>query len=39
MPRKIVGEMVVIDVQARTATAIITRVVAEAHTGDWVEIQ
>ena len=39
MPRKIVGEMVVIDVQARTATAIITRVAAEVHTGDWVEIQ
>ena len=38
MPRKIVGEMVIIDVQARTATAIITRVVSEAHTGDWVEI-
>ena len=27
MPRKIVGEIVVIDVQTRTATAIITRVV------------
>jgi len=39
MPRKVVGEMVVIDVQARTATAIITRVALEAHTGDWVEIQ
>jgi hypothetical protein len=39
MPRKIVGEMVIIDVQTRTATAIITRVVAEVHTGDWVEIQ
>lgn len=39
MPRKIVGEMVVIDVQTRTATAIITRVVEEVHTGDWVEIQ
>jgi hypothetical protein len=39
MPRKIVGEMVVIDVQTRTATAIITRTVYEAHTGDWVEIQ
>lgn len=39
MPRKIVGEMVVIDVQKRTATAIITRVVSEVHTGDWVEIQ
>jgi hypothetical protein len=39
MPRKIVGEMVVIDVQRRTATAIITRVLSEVHTGDWVEIQ
>ena len=39
MPRKIVGEMVVIDVQARTATAIIMRVAGEVHTGDWVEIQ
>ena len=39
MPRKIVGEMVIINVEARTATAIITRVVGEVHTGDWVEIQ
>ena len=39
MPRKIVGEMVVLDVQKRTATAVITRVAAEVHTGDWVEIQ
>ena len=39
MPRKIVGEMVVIDVQTRTATAIITRIASEVHTGDWVEIQ
>ena len=39
MPRKIVGEMVMIDVQARTATAIITRAASEVHTGDWVEIQ
>lgn len=39
MPRKIVGEMVIIDVQLRTATAVITRVAAEVHTGDWVEIQ
>lgn len=39
MPRKIVGEMVIIDVQARTATAVITRVASEVHTGDWVEIQ
>ncbi|HSD47287.1 MAG TPA: hypothetical protein VLB87_11710 [Pyrinomonadaceae bacterium] len=39
LPRKVVGEMVLIDVQKRTATAIITRVVGEVHTGDWVEIQ
>lgn len=39
MPRKIVGEMVVLNVEERTATAIITRVVGEVHTGDWVEIQ
>jgi hypothetical protein len=39
MPRKIVGEMVILDVQSRTATAIITRVAGEVHTGDWVEIQ
>jgi hypothetical protein len=39
MPRKVIGEMVVIDVQTRTATAIITRVASEVHTGDWVEIQ
>jgi len=39
MPRKIVGEIVVIDVQTRTATAIVTRVAGEVHTGDWVEIQ
>lgn len=39
MPRKVVGEMVILDVQTRTATAIITRVAGEVHTGDWVEIQ
>jgi hypothetical protein len=39
MPRKIVGEMVIIEVQSRAATAIITRVTSEVHTGDWVEIQ
>lgn len=39
MPRKIVGELVVLDVQQRTATAVITRVTSEVHTGDWVEIQ
>jgi hypothetical protein len=31
--------MVIIAVQSRTATAIITRVANEVHTGDWVEIQ
>ncbi len=39
MPRKIVGEMVIIDVQTRTATAIITRAVMEVRTGDRVEVQ
>jgi len=39
MPRKIVGEMVVLNVQARTATAIITRVAQEIHTGDFVEVK
>jgi hypothetical protein len=39
MPRKIVGELVVLDVQQRTATAVITRIAGEIHTGDWVEIQ
>lgn len=39
MPRKIVGEIVVLNVQTRTATAIVTRVAGEVHTGDWVEIQ
>ena len=39
MPRKIVGEMVILDVQTRTATALITRVTGEVHTGDRVEIQ
>jgi hypothetical protein len=39
LPRKIVGEMVIIDVQTRTATAVITRVASEVFTGDWVEIQ
>ena len=39
MPRKIVGEMVVLNVQARTATALITRVAQEIHTGDFVEVK
>jgi hypothetical protein len=39
MPRKIVGEMVLLNVQQRTATAVITRVAQEVHTGDYVEVQ
>ncbi|HKS29644.1 MAG TPA: hypothetical protein VJS44_17600 [Pyrinomonadaceae bacterium] len=39
MPRKIVGEMVILSVQQRTATAVITRVAQEVHTGDFVELQ
>jgi hypothetical protein len=39
MPRKVVGELVVINVQGRAATAIITRAGQEIHTGDEVEIR
>ncbi|HEX8176157.1 MAG TPA: hypothetical protein VF543_13640 [Pyrinomonadaceae bacterium] len=39
MPRKVVGEIVVLSVQQRTATAVITRVAQEVHTGDFVELQ
>jgi len=39
LPRKIVGEMVILSVQRRTAAAIITRVAEEVHTGDYVEVQ
>jgi hypothetical protein len=39
MPRKVVGEIVVLNVQGRTATAVITRVAQEIHTGDYVELQ
>ena len=39
LPRKNVGEMVVLNVQKRTATAIITRAVQELHTGDHVEVK
>ncbi len=37
--RKIVGEMVILNVKERTATALITRTAQEIHTGDWVEVQ
>jgi hypothetical protein len=39
LPRKIVGELVILSVQQRTATAVITRVAQEVHTGDFVELQ
>lgn len=39
MPRQVLGEMVIIDIQTRTATALITNAIAEVHTGDWVEIK
>ncbi len=39
MPRRVVGEMIVLTVQERTATAVITQVAQEIHTGDFVEIQ
>lgn len=37
--RKVVGEMVILSVKERTATAMITRNKQEIHTGDWVEVQ
>ena len=37
--RKIVGEAVILNVQERTATVIITRTAQEIHTGDFVELQ
>ncbi len=37
--RKVVGEMVILNVKERTATALITRNAQEIHTGDMVEIQ
>jgi hypothetical protein len=37
--RKVVGELVVINVEQRSATAVITRVAQEVHTGDYVELQ
>jgi hypothetical protein len=37
--RKVVGEMVILNVKERTATAVITRSAQEIHPGDWVEVQ
>ncbi|MDQ4123429.1 MAG: hypothetical protein M3209_18490 [Acidobacteriota bacterium] len=39
MPRKIVGEVVVLNVTGRTATVLITQNAQEIHTGDYVELQ
>lgn len=37
--RKVMGEMVILNVKERTATALITRNTEEIHTGDMVELQ
>ena len=37
--RKVVGEIVILNVREKTATAIITRTAQEIHTGDMVELQ
>lgn len=37
--RKVVGEMVILNVKAKTATAVVTRTAQEIHTGDRVELQ
>jgi hypothetical protein len=37
--RKIVGEVVILNVKEKTATAMITRTAQEIHTGDFVELQ
>jgi hypothetical protein len=39
VPRKVVGEIVVLRVEGRAATAIVTRTAQEIHTGDAVELQ
>jgi hypothetical protein len=39
IPHKVVGELVVISVQGKSSTAIITRTTQEVHTGDWIEEQ
>ncbi len=37
--RRVVGEMVILNVREKTATAMITRTTQEVHTGDYVEVQ
>ncbi len=39
VPRRVLGELVVLHVEGRTATAVVTRVAQEIHTGDHVEVQ
>lgn len=39
MIRKVVGELIVLNVKERTATAMVVRNAQEIHTGDWVEVQ
>lgn len=39
VPRHVVGEVVVLRVEGRTATAVVTRNLEEIHTGDAVEVQ
>ncbi|MCA1634954.1 MAG: hypothetical protein LC802_15010 [Acidobacteria bacterium] len=39
VPRRVLGEIVVLHVEGRTATAVVTRVAQEIHTGDYVEVQ
>lgn len=37
--RKVVGELIILNVKERTATAVVVRNAQEIHTGDWVEVQ
>jgi hypothetical protein len=39
MPRKVVGEAMIINVQVRTATAVVMSAAQEIHTGDFVELK
>jgi hypothetical protein len=39
MPRKVVGEAMIVNIQQRTATAIIIRTAQEVHTGDYVQLK
>jgi hypothetical protein len=39
VPRRVLGEIIVLHVEGRTATAVVTRVAQEIHTGDHVEVQ